>query len=184
MTDAEFMDALESCTLAPRDFGHVGHVRAAYACLQGGDFVAALERMRRAIRNYSAFIGKPDRYHETITVAYLALIHQCLHERGNGNGNGKSDGDGWLGFRRSAPQLFEPDLLLKFYSRSMLESELARKVFILPPHGICGASPRRARKASYSGSAMAAQRRNGATALRRYAAARAQDAPSSSGPCP
>ena len=52
MTDAELVDALESCTLPPGDFGHVGHVRAAYVCLQCGDFVVALERMRRAIRNY------------------------------------------------------------------------------------------------------------------------------------
>lgn len=128
MTDDEFMRALESCALPERDFGHLDHVRAGYVCLQSGDFAAALERMRRAIRNYSAFLGKPERYHETMTVAYLALIHQCLHERGNGGS--------WRGFARSAPELFQPELLLRFYPRSMLESDLARKVFVLPPQGI------------------------------------------------
>jgi hypothetical protein len=72
MTDEEFLRALERCELAERDFGHAAHVRAAYLYLQEGDFVAALDRIRRAIRNYARHLGKPDRYHETITVAYVA----------------------------------------------------------------------------------------------------------------
>jgi hypothetical protein len=122
--DAEFIRALEACTLAERDFGHAGHVRAAYLYLQSGDFVATLERMRRAIRNYAGSLGKPDRYHETITVAYVALIQQFLHERG--------DGGDWTAFARGAPELFEPGLLLQFYSRAQLASDLARRIFILP----------------------------------------------------
>lgn len=124
MTDAEFIRALENCTLAQEEFDHAGHLRAAYLYLQSGDFVECLERMRRAIRNYAGSLGKPDRYHETITVAYVALIQQVLHERG--------DGGGWTMFARGAPELFEPGLLLKFYSAAQLESELARRIFVLP----------------------------------------------------
>jgi len=125
--DAEFIRALEDCTLAEEEFDHVGHVRAAYLYLQSGDFVASLERMRRAIRNYAGSLGKPDRYHETITVAYLALIQQVLYERGHGGS--------WAAFARGAPELFEPGLLLKFYSRARLESALARRIFVLPGSG-------------------------------------------------
>jgi hypothetical protein len=74
MTDDEFLQALESCSLPEKEFGHAGHVRAAYLYLQGGDFAVALARMQRAIRQYAAFQGKPDRYHATITLAFLALI--------------------------------------------------------------------------------------------------------------
>ena len=73
------------CTLAEEEFDHAGHVRAAYLYLQSGDFVESLERMRRAIRNYAGSLGNPDRYHETITVAYVALIQQVLYERGHGS---------------------------------------------------------------------------------------------------
>ena len=127
MIDANFIRALEACTLEEQDFNHAGHVRAAYIYLQSGDFVESLTRMRRAIRKYAGSLGKPDRYHETITVAYLALIQQLLCERG--------DGGGWTAFARSAPELFEPDLLLKFYSKAQLESELARRIFVLPRSG-------------------------------------------------
>jgi hypothetical protein len=124
MTDVEFLAALEACALPERHFGHGGHVRAGYLYLQQGDFPEALGRIRRAIRAYSAHLGKPGRYHETITVAYLALIQQHIAERGHA-------GD-WSAFEQSNPQLLERDLLLKFYSAAELESELAKRVFVLP----------------------------------------------------
>jgi hypothetical protein len=135
MTDAEFLLALESCELPEAAFGHAAHVRAAYLYLQDGDFVLALTRMRRAIRNYTSHLGKPGRYHETITVAFVALIHQHIHERGNGGG--------WIAFAGANPELFQPGLLEHFYPQPQLESELARKVFLLPrgaqaPDTVCG----------------------------------------------
>jgi hypothetical protein len=124
MTDQEFLNALETCALPQSEFGHLGHVRAAYLYLQSGEFVEALMRLRRAIRNYAAYLGKPERYHETITVAYVALIQQHMHERGHAGG--------WQAFGRDNPELFQPGLLLRFYSKTQLESELARRVFLLP----------------------------------------------------
>jgi hypothetical protein len=124
VTDEEFLEALENCTLPESEFGHVGHVHAAYLYLRQSEFTGALERIRRAIRNYAAHCGKPDRYHETITVAYLALIQQHICERG--------DGGGWAAFARDNSELFKPDLLMQFYPRAQLASELARRVFVLP----------------------------------------------------
>ena len=124
MTDTEFLHALESGELPASDFGHAAHVRAAYLYLRLGDFAAALGRICTTIRGYARRLGKPGRYHETITVAYLALIQQHIRQRG--------DGGGWSGFARDNPELLQPDLLLHFYPRSQLQSELARKVFLLP----------------------------------------------------
>jgi hypothetical protein len=132
MIDEEFLSALESCSLSERDFGHAAHVRAAYLYLRSGDFEAALVKIRRAIRTYAASLGKADRYHETITVAYLSLIRQKLYERG--------DGGGWEGFAQENPELLERDLLLRFYPQTQLESELARRIFLLP-HSSGAASP-------------------------------------------
>jgi hypothetical protein len=124
MTDKEFLRALEGCELPEGEFGHAAHVRAAYLYLQAGDFVEALERIRRAIRNYAGHLGKPDRYHETITVAYVALIQQHIFERGNGGG--------WIAFARANPELLQPGLLRQFYPEAQLASEIARRVFVLP----------------------------------------------------
>jgi hypothetical protein len=124
MTDEEFLSALERCELPAEAFTHAAHVRAAYLYLRAGGFDAALGRIRTAIRRYAAHLGRADKYHETITVAYLALIQQRLSERG--------DAGGWTLFREQNQDLFEPDLLLGHYRRSELESELARRIFVLP----------------------------------------------------
>jgi hypothetical protein len=124
VNDLQFLVALESCRLAESEFGHKAHVRAAYLYLRAGDFATALGRMRQAIRKYAAHLGKPERYHETITVAYLSLIARHLWERG--------DEGGWAGFASRNPELFEPDLLLRYYPKEQLESQVAREVFVLP----------------------------------------------------
>src|SRR5258707_725832 len=84
----------------------------------------SLVQIRRTIRNYAGHLGQPDRYHETITVAYLALIQQHICERGNGGE--------WPVFARDNPELFRPGLLREFYPQAQLESEMARSVFLLP----------------------------------------------------
>jgi hypothetical protein len=124
VNDREFLRALENCELPEEDFGHVGHVRAAYLYLRDTDFAGALQCIRRSIRNYAKHLGKPDRYHETITVAYLALIQQHICERGNGGG--------WAAFAGENPELFQPDLLRRYYPPTQLESEMARRIFLLP----------------------------------------------------
>jgi hypothetical protein len=94
--------------------------------LKSGDFVSALARLRDAIRRYAGSLGKPERYHETITVAYAALIHEKMAEH--------DDGD-WATFAKNNPELFTPNLLQRIYPASQLESELARRIFILPRGG-------------------------------------------------
>jgi hypothetical protein len=124
VTDDEFIAALELCTLSERDFGHAGHVRAAYLYLRAAGFAQALHKIQGAIRKYARSLERPDRYHETVTVAYLALICQALYERG--------DSGGWSAFSQDNPQLLERGLLLQFYPQAQLESDLARRVFLLP----------------------------------------------------
>lgn len=124
MNDADFLAALESCSLAETSFGHAAHVRAGYLYLRTNEFDGALVKMRSALRRFAASVGKADRYHETVTVAYLSLIRQRLFEHG--------DGGGWAEFARENPELLDRELLLRFYPKAQLESEIARKIFVLP----------------------------------------------------
>jgi hypothetical protein len=124
MNDTEFLAALEQCTLEERSFGHAAHVRAAYLYLRSSEFETALVRMRGALRRYVTVLGKANRYHETITVASLALIRQRLFERG--------DGGDWPGFALQNPDLLDRNFLLRFYPKAQLESELSREIFLLP----------------------------------------------------
>ena len=123
MTDAEFLAALEAATLPEADFNHAGHVRAAWLYLRQGFFPEALTKMGGALRNYAAARGKPDRYHETMTVAFLALINERLRLRG--------DGGDWRGFLEQNHDLLDRRLLTHYYRPETLASPAARRVFIL-----------------------------------------------------
>jgi hypothetical protein len=44
----------------------------------------------------------------------------------------RGDGGTWEKFAQQNPELFAADLLLNFYPRALLESDKARRLFILP----------------------------------------------------
>lgn len=124
MTDADFLAALERCTLPESEFTHAAHVRAAYLYLCRGSFGQAIDRMAATIRRYATSLGKPDRYHDTITVGFLALIRERISEDG--------DGGSWTEFAAANPDLLDRGLLLRHYRQAQLQSPLARRVFVLP----------------------------------------------------
>ena len=129
MGDEEFLARLADCSLPLEEFDHRGHVRAAYLVLnqaqaENGGFGAALARMRDLITAYAASIGKAGLYHETITVAFMALINQRLAETRGALS--------WEAFAEANPGLFEKEILTKRYDPATLKSDLARQVFVLP----------------------------------------------------
>lgn len=123
MTDDAFLDALEDTTLPERSFQHRDHLRAGYLYLRRDGFFAGMGAMATALRRYAAAHGKPDRYHETLTVAYLTLINERLRLGG--------DAGGFDAFIARNPDLAAPDLLERFYRHETLSSQRARQVFVL-----------------------------------------------------
>jgi hypothetical protein len=103
MTDSEFLANLEDCRLPTSAFNHAAHVRLGYLCLREQEFPAALVRVRALIENYANAIGKRSLYDETITVAFLQLIHRHLRSRG--------DAGGWDAFKAQNPELLRKDAL-------------------------------------------------------------------------
>jgi len=124
--DTAFVAAFEDTTLPPERFHHADHIRLAWLLLAADDLPAALDRFRRGLRRYAAALGKADLYHETITVAYVLLIH----ERREGGPAGEPFED----FARRNPDLlaWRPGVLDRYYRPETLASERARRVFLLP----------------------------------------------------
>ena len=74
---SELVRQFEDCTLT--EFPHADHVRVAWEYLRDeGVAVEALRRFATNLRRFAAHKGKPGLYHETITWAYVALIHERM----------------------------------------------------------------------------------------------------------
>src|SRR5262245_44840403 len=106
MTDDELVEAFESGTL--EEFPHESHVRVAWCYLKRDPILVALPRFRAALQRFAAGKGKPERYHETITVAFMLLIAERL---------GAARALDWEGFAARNADLFErqPSALTTFY---------------------------------------------------------------------
>ncbi len=122
MNDQQFLEALENCSLAPQRFGHRQHVRAAFLYLERLPFGAAIDRMRTTLQRYTAALGRADRYHETLTVAFMCLVN--AHRQ-------RAACRGWPEFARRNPELFDAGLLRDYYDPATLASPLARTTFVL-----------------------------------------------------
>lgn len=124
VSDEEFVAQFEGLTLDEAEFGHAGHVRLGYLYLRRFGFAEAIARYRVGLKRFATHHGAPGKYHETITVAFLACIHRHMADE-------DFDGD-FPKFAATNPELFDSRLLVRFYDPAQLMSDEARAVFILP----------------------------------------------------
>lgn len=123
--DDEFLAAFESCTLAEDRFHHRDHIRLAWLMLRAEPLAAALARFAAGLRRFAASLGKSGLYHETITWAYLFLIHERMRRGAEAT---------WDEFAAANPDLltWQPSILGSYYRDETLRSALARETFLLP----------------------------------------------------
>jgi hypothetical protein len=122
-TTGDELWALETGTLDPSKFPHQEHVRLAYGMLERYPFGEAVARFSRGVKLLAAKAGRPEVYHETITVAFLAVI---------GERRARSLSNSWAEFKENNGDLFDKRCLERWYGAEQLGSDLARRTFCLP----------------------------------------------------
>ena len=115
--------ALETGTLDAATFPHREHLRLGYEMLGRYSFGDAVARFSRGLRLMAAKGGRPEVYHETITVAFLAVI---------GERRGRESHEDWCDFKAKNADLLNKRCLERWYDADRLRSDLARKTFCLP----------------------------------------------------
>ena len=130
MNDNEFLAAFEDCSLQNANFHHADHVRMAFIYLRRYPPAEALQRFADSLKRFAAFHGKPDRYHETITWAFLLLIRERLARQSASD----TDIPEWERFAAQNPDLlnWKNNVLKQYYTEETLASDLARKTFVFP----------------------------------------------------
>jgi hypothetical protein len=120
-----FIRAFEDCSLPNSEWNHAKHLIMAlwYIRRHGRDEATTL--IREGIRRYNECQGNLNGYHETITLAWVAVIEQFLATR-----------DRDVAVSALIAELLEVcgerDYLLRFYSRERLFSDEARRRWVTP----------------------------------------------------
>lgn len=117
----QLLQALETCELPT--FSHEQHVQVAWLLLGRCGLAETLLRLPRLLRAYAASKGRPGLYHETITFAFVCIVHERIAAEGIGS---------WTSFRERHADLFDRELLTRYYPDDVLSSERARQTFVLP----------------------------------------------------
>ena len=129
MTGHKLIEQFESGATRGDTFHHADHVRLAFEYLCRYPALEALERFSEALKRFAAAQGKAQRYHETITWAYLLLIRERLARAGHSQS--------WEEFAEQNADLLQwkGGVLGTLYRQETLDSDLARSTFVLPDRG-------------------------------------------------
>jgi hypothetical protein len=122
LNDADFVAAFEACTLPGPEFTHRQHVRLAWIYLREDSLLPALARFITSLKRYADSLGATTKYHETITYAFMFLIHERM---------ARTPAETFDAFADAHPDLFD-GILTRYYRPETLASELARSVFVMP----------------------------------------------------
>lgn len=121
-------------TLPADQFHHPQHVYVAWVFVRRYGLPAALAEFTTAIKRFADAKGATGLYHETITWAFLLIIAERQARCGAAT---------WDDFAAANPDLlvWKPSILGQYYSSTLLESDLAKRVFLFPDR--ITVSPRR-----------------------------------------
>lgn len=126
MTDEELIRCFEAAEVPPGGFHHREHVRVAWCYLVREPLPEALEQFRAGLQRFAEAQGAAAKYHETMTTAYVLLIHGRLER--------DSRSLSWQEFaQRNADLLaWNPSILDCYYEPETLASSQARVTFVAP----------------------------------------------------
>jgi len=123
MDDNQFLEALREALSTPGRFGHREHLRLAWRCLRATDSRTAEFWMGASIRCIAAAHGTPEKYHETLTVAWTRLVAAHL------TSPEASDFDGFITENHS---LLDRHLPESHFSPATLWGDRARHEWVEP----------------------------------------------------
>ncbi len=128
-SDEDFLRAFEDLSFPGGLFHHPGHIRVAWLYLKCSDATRAAERMAAGILRFANHHGATQKYHHTLTLAWMRLVAAALVET--------PEGHSFEEFLAAHRQLEDKNLLARYYSNERLQTVAAREGWSNP---ICNRS--------------------------------------------
>jgi len=124
VSDDALVEEFESCRLPAAEFHHADHVRLAWIYLGRMSEAAATARIVQAIRRFAAHNGVSEKYHHTMTLAWMRLVdagRRATPEMRN-----------FESFAAQHPELFDVKAINLYYTADRLANREARAGWVEP----------------------------------------------------
>jgi hypothetical protein len=122
--DDDFLRAFEDLSFPADLFRHREHIRVAWLYLKSSDASRAAERMAAGILRFANRHGATQKYHHTLTLAWMRLVAAALVET--------PEDYSFEQFIAERPELSDKNLLAKYYSSELLQTAAAREGWVDP----------------------------------------------------
>lgn len=125
LSDEDLLEKLSKGTLDRSVFTHQAHLRVSYIYLKRYGVLGAIINVQEQIKKYISFLGLEDKYHTTLTVAAIHVVHAFM---------AKSTSDNFTDFMAEFPELQNnfKGLIEQHYGFDIFKSAEARTTFIAP----------------------------------------------------
>lgn len=120
----DIVRAFEERRTLTGSLSHGEHVMIAWHYARTRPAPQALAELARGIQELAVAIGKEGLYHETLTWAWFSLIRERMERIG-------ADAS-WAEFAAASEDLLSGRAIHEIYAKATLDSELARRVFLMP----------------------------------------------------
>ena len=126
-TDLLLTDALiqQFEAAAVRDFSHRDHLHVAWHYLHALPLELALARFVQGLRRLTLALGAPQKFHTTISWAYVVLLHEAIAQA-------PDEAFDQLLARRPELLMHPHGALATLYSPAQLAADAARERFVFP----------------------------------------------------
>ena len=123
-SDEDFLREFEDLSFPAELFHHREHIRVAWLYLKSSDATRGAEKMSEGIRRFANHHGATQKYHRTLTLAWMRLVAAALVET--------AEGYSFEQFISAHPELKDTKLLDKYYSKELLQGAAAREGWVEP----------------------------------------------------
>jgi len=124
LSDEALVEEFESCRLPAAQFHHADHIRLAWIYLGRMSEDEATARIEESIRRFAAHNGVSQKYHHTITLAWMRLVAESRRSTPEAGGFGA--------FTERHPELFDMKTVNQYYSAEHLASRDAKSGWVEP----------------------------------------------------
>jgi len=124
LPDRVFVAEFEACRYPKDRFRHADHIRLAWIYIRENNYATAEDRMRRSIPRFAQAAGAGQKYHETMTIAWMRLVRVASHL--------SARIATFEEFAQAHSWLLKKDAIFEFYSPERLLSDSARTNWIEP----------------------------------------------------
>lgn len=123
-SDEDFLRAFEDLSFPADQFHHREHIRVAWLYLKCSDASRAAERMSASIRRFANHHSATQKYHHTLTLAWMRLVAASLVET--------PEDFSFEKFLAANSELGDKNILAKYYSNELLQTTAAREGWVEP----------------------------------------------------